>query len=315
MIARFRNLVQHNLAAKIVAVLVAVILWGYVMNDQNPSIEGSFNAQVKLINVPDGYKVTQSTETIKITVKGPRSLFAANGDKNFQAHVDMQDAKSGKGSYKVKVDMPQGFELVEVQPDTVEVELDPIVRRKVRADISVNGSPASGVTVAKVSQASAEVMIEGPSMAVSEVERVIGYVGLTNKNDADFALQVPLTAINNDGREVQGIAIQPASMYVAVQMARGLTKKIVSIRPVTENDLPQNLQLVSMKPNPLQIEIAGAENIISNLTTVATEKISLADVVGNTDKTVKLALPPGVTVTNHDVLVRIVVKEKQNTKS
>lgn len=315
MIARFRNLVQHNLAAKIVAVLVAVILWGYVMNDQNPSIEGSFNAQVKLINVPDGYKVTQSTETIKITVKGPRSLFAANGDKNFQAHVDMQEAKSGKGSYKVKVDMPQGFELVEVQPDTVDVELDPIVRRKVRADISVNGSPASGVTVAKVSQASAEVMIEGPSKAVSEVERVIGYVGLTNKNDVDFALQVPLTAINNDGREVQGIKVQPATMYVAVQMARGLTKKIVSIRPVTDNDLPQNLELVSMKPNPLQIEIAGAENIISNLTTVATEKISLADVVGNTDKTVKLALPPGVTVTNHDVLVRIVVKEKQNTKS
>jgi YbbR domain-containing protein len=315
MIARFRNLVQHNLAAKIVAVLVAVILWGYVMNDQNPSIEGSFNAQVKLINVPDGYKVTQSTETIKITVKGPRSLFAANGDKNFQAHVDMQEAKSGKGSYKVKVDMPQGFELVDVQPDTVDVELDPIVRRKVRADISVNGSPASGVTVAKVSQASAEVMIEGPSKAVSEVERVIGYVGLTNKNDVDFALQVPLTAINNDGREVQGITIQPATMYVAVQMARGLTKKIVSIRPVTDNDLPQNLELVSMKPNPLQIEIAGAENIISNLTTVATEKISLADVVGNTDKTVKLALPPGVTVTNHDVLVRIVVKEKQNTKS
>ena len=315
MIARFRNLVQHNLAAKIVAVLVAVILWGYVMNDQNPSIEGSFNAQVKLINVPDGYKVTQSTETIKITVKGPRSLFAANGDKNFQAHVDMQAAKSGKGSYKVKVDMPQGFELVEVQPDTVDVELDPIVRRKVRADISVNGSPASGVTVAKVSQASAEVMIEGPSKAVSEVERVIGYVGLTNKNDVDFALQVPLTAINNDGREVQGIKIQPATMYVAVQMARGLTKKIVSIRPVTDNDLPQNLELVSMKPNPLQIEIAGAENIISNLTTVSTEKISLADVVGNTDKTVKLALPPGVTVTNHDVLVRIVVKEKQNTKS
>jgi YbbR domain-containing protein len=315
MIARFRNLVQHNLAAKIVAVLVAVILWGYVMNDQNPSIEGSFNAQVKLINVPDGYKVTQSTETIKITVKGPRSLFAANGDKNFQAHVDMQEAKSGKGSYKVKVDMPQGFELVEVQPDTVDVELDPIVRRKVRADISVNGSPASGVTVAKVSQASAEVIIEGPSKAVSEVERVIGYVGLTNKNDVDFALQVPLTAINNDGREVQGIKIQPATMYVAVQMARGLTKKIVSIRPVTDNDLPQNLELVSMKPNPLQIEIAGAENIISNLTTVATEKISLADVVGNTDKTVKRALPPGVTVTNHDVLVRIVVKEKQNTKS
>ena len=315
MIERLRNLVQHNLAAKIVAVLIAVILWGYVMNDQNPAIEGSFNAQVQLINVPEGYKVTQNTDTIKITVRGARSLFAANSDKNFLAHVDLQDAKNGKGTYKVRVEMPQGFELLDVQPESVDVELDPIVRRKVRADINVNGSPAAGVTVAKVSQASAEVVVEGPSRAVNEVERVIGYVGLTSKNDADFALQVPLTAINEDGREVQGVTIQPSTMYVAVQMARGLTKKIVSIRPVTDNDLPNSLALVSIKPNPLQIEIAGAENIISKLDTVNTEKISLADVLENTDKTVKLALPPGVTVTNHDVLVHIVVKSKESNKS
>jgi len=315
MISRFRSLIQRNLAAKIVAVLIAVILWGYVMNEQNPSTEGSFTAQVQLVNVPEGYKVTQGTDKVKITVRGARSLFVSNSDVNFEASVDLREAKSGKGEYKVRVKMPQGFELVDVQPGTVEVTLDPIVRRKVRADINVNGSPASGVTVAKVTQASSEVMVEGPSSAVKEVERLIGYVGLTSKNDADFALQVPLTAINADGKEVSGVTIQPATMYVTVQMARGLTKKIVTIHPVSEADLPAYLELVSIKPNPLQIEVAGAENIISGLTAVNTEKITLADVLQNTDKTVKLALPPGVTVTNHDVLVHIVVKDKKTGKS
>lgn len=315
MISRFRSLIQRNLAAKIVALLVAVILWGYVMNEQNPSTEGSFTAQVQLVNVPEGYKVTQGTDKVKITVRGARSLFVSNSDADFEARVDLREAKEGKGEYKVRIKMPQGFELVDVQPGTVEVNLDPIVRRKVRADINVNGSPASGVTVAKVNQASSEVMVEGPSSAVSEVERLIGYVGLTSKNDADFALQVPLTAINADGKEVSGVTIQPATMYVTVQMARGLTKKIVTIHPVSEADLPANLELVSMKPNPLQIEVAGAENIIAGLTAVNTEKITLADVLQNTDKTVKLALPPGVTVTNHDVLVHIVVKDKKTGKS
>ena len=37
MISSFRSLIQRNLAAKIASILVAVILWGYVMNDQNPS--------------------------------------------------------------------------------------------------------------------------------------------------------------------------------------------------------------------------------------------------------------------------------------
>lgn len=315
MISRFRSLIQRNLAAKIVAMLVAVILWGYVMNEQNPSTEGSFTAQVKLVNVPEGYKVTPGTDKVKVTVRGARSLFVSSEDANFEARVNLREAKEGKGEYKVNIKMPQGFELVSVQPETVEVMLDPIVSRKVRADINVNGSPASGVTVASVTQASAAVTVEGPASLVNEVDRLIGYVGLTSKNDADFALQVPLTAINEEGKEVFGVSIQPATMYVAVQMARGLTKKIVSINPVPGDDLNSSLELVSIKPTPLQIEIAGAENIISNLTAVNTEKISLADVYKNTDKVVKLELPPGVTVTNHDVQVRIIVKDKKTGKS
>jgi YbbR domain-containing protein len=146
------------------------------------------------------------------------------------------------------------------------------------------------------------------------VDRLIGYVGLTSKNESDFSLQVPLTAINADGREVSGLTIQPATMYVAVQMARGLTKKIVTITPVPGDDLDSRLELVAIKPEPLQIEIAGAENVIANLKSINTEKISLADVYKNTNKTVKLEIPPGVTVTNHDVLAHIVVKTKKTSK-
>ena len=315
MISRFRSLVQRNLAAKIVALLIAVILWGYVMNDQNPSTEGSFTVPVQLLNTPEGYKVTQETDKIKVTVRGARSLFVNNKDVDFHAYVDLRGAEEGKKEYKVRVEMPAGFELVDVTPATVEVNLDPIISRKVRADITVNGSPASGVTVASVSQASAEVLVEGPASLVTEVDRLIGYVGLTSKNDTDFALQVPLTAINAEGKEVSGITIQPSTMYVSVQMARGLTKKIVTIKPVAGDDLPENLELVSLKPEPLQIEIAGSETIIANLTSIPTEKVSLADVLKNTNKTVRLELPAGVTVTNHDVLVHIAVKSKKTEKS
>ncbi|WP_303838931.1 YbbR-like domain-containing protein [Selenomonas ruminantium] len=314
MISSFRSLVQHNLAAKIASILVAVILWGYVMNDQNPSTEGSFTAQVQLVNVPEGYKVTQEEEKAKIAVRGARSLFVNSSDADFHAYVDLRGAEAGTNHYKIRVEMPQGFELVDVYPESMEVTLDPIVQRRVRADINVNGSPASGVTVASVTQKSDEVLIEGPSTLVNEVDRLIGYVGLTSKNETDFSLQVPLTAINADGREVSGVTIQPAAMYVTVQMARGLTKKIVTVTPIPGEDLDSRLELVAIKPEPMQIEIAGAEEVIANLKSVNTEKISLADVFKNTNKAVKLDIPPGVTVTNHDVLAHIVVKSRKTSK-
>ena len=53
----------------------------------------------------------------------------------------------------------------------------------------------------------------------------------------------------------------------------------MTITPVPGDDLDSRLELVAIKPEPLQIEIAGAENVIANLKSINTEKISLADVL------------------------------------
>ncbi len=304
-------MIQHNLVAKIVALVVAVVLWGYVMNDQNPAIEGTYNVQIKLKNVPEGYKISQENGTVKVKVRGARSLFVTTNSEDFKAYVDLKDAESGKKAYKVQVDTPQGFEVVDEKPATVEVTLDRIVERKVRAIVNVNGAPAPGVAVAKVSQASSEVVVEGPESVVNEVDRVIGYIGLTGKNDSDFDIQVPLTAINAEGREVQEVVVKPSKMYVTIQMARGLMKKIVTVQAAIADDLDKGYEFVGSKVDPLKIEIAGNEKAISSVDTLMTEKISLAGVTGNTDRTVKLVLPEGIAVTNQEVVVHLLVKEKK----
>ena len=97
-----------------------------------------------------------------------------------------------------------------------------------------------------------------------------------------------------------------------IQLARGLTKKIVLIHAVTGTDLPKGYELAGVKTDPVKIEIAGNEQVISAISSLDTEKISLADVTRNADKSVKLILPDGVTVTNRDVMVHLVVREKKN---
>ena len=271
MISSLRHMIQHNLVAKIVALVVAVVLWGYVMNDQNPAIEGTYNVQIKLKNVPEGYKISQENGTVKVKVRGARSLFVTTNSEDFKAYVDLKDAESGKKAYKVQVDTPQGFEVVDEKPATVEVTLDRIVERKVRAIVNVNGAPAPGVAVAKVSQASSEVVVEGPESVVNEVDRVIGYIGLTGKNDSDFDLKVPLSATNAEGREVQEVVVKPSKMYVTIQMARGLMKKIVTVQAAIADDLDKGYEFVGSKVDPLKIEIAGNEKAISSVDTWMTE--------------------------------------------
>ncbi len=310
MMTRIRLLFQRNLPAKIVALVVAVILWVFVMNDQNPSIDGSFVVPLKVVNAPDGYKISRSDENVKIRVRGARSLFVSASADDFKAYVDLNGAESGKVSVKVQTVLPQGFELIDTQPDMVTFTLDKIIQKKVAADLIVTGASAPGTTVAKVNQNITQVTIEGPESAIAEVARVIGYVGLSG-NSADFSLTVPLTAVNADGKAVDEVKVIPQSTQVAVQLARGLTKKIVNITPIFAGDLANGYVVGGVRVDPSKIEIAGDASVIDPITAINTEKISLAGITKTSKKMVKLDLPEGITVTNKDVNVSIDITEKK----
>lgn len=313
MIQRMKSIVQRNFTAKIIALMVAITLWVIVMDDQNPAVDREYTIGVTLDNVPKGYRIAQDAETMKLKVRAQRSYFVNVDSGDFKAKVDLEGM--GEGTYRlpIHIQMPQGFEVLEMEPGTVEIVMDPYVENQIKAELIVTGSTAPSVTIAKVQQNYDMVTVIGPKSAVEQVSRVIGYVGLTG-NDSDFTLQVPLSAINDQGREVPDVQVVPSLLEVNVQMARGLSKKVVTVRPVLENNLPQGYVVEAVRAFPSSIEIAGSDALIGSMDGIATENISLKD----HDKTftipVKLILPEGITVTNPDVSVNIVISKKKNNK-
>ena len=313
MMTRLRALFQRNLPAKIIALAVAVVLWLFVMNEQNPQIEGSFTVAVDLRNVPEGYKVTQTEKSVKLKVRGARSFFVSAEPEGFKAYADLDGLDSGEHEVKVKAVLPQGFELVDAQPETVSVTLDKIVRRAVRIDLIVTGSASAGYTVGKISQSANTTVIEGPESRVAEVDRVIGYVGLSGNRD-DFTLQVPLTPINSDGKAVDDVELLARTVEVSVQLARGLTRKIVSVHPVLDDVLPEGFTLGEVQVEPTKIEIAGDAALISKVASIDTEKIVISDMKESGKKIVHLAIPNGVAIPNREVTVTVELKPKAQAK-
>ena len=126
---------------------------------------------------------------------------------------------------------------------------------------------------------------------------------------------MPLTAINADGREVAGVTVKPASAEVSVQLARGLMKKVVTVKPILGDDLASGYEVGTVKSDPVKIEVAGPEDILSKLSSIETQKISLDGLTKTTDLNAQLAPPDGVTVTNSSVTVHIEIKAKKKTAS
>ena len=307
MMGRISSIFRRNLPAKIIAFIIAAGIWLFVMNEQNPSIDGSFSVPIAVENEPEGYQISYMENSVKLNVRGPRSLFVSAKEQDFKAYIDLNGVDAGRHNVKVKVVLPQGFELLSVSPDTVEVDMDPIVQKKVHADIIVMGSPAPGSTVAGVEQSIENVVIEGPASLINDVARVIGYVGVTG-NDSDFTLDVPLSAVDRDGKAVHGVKVEPSSLTAEVSLARGLTKKGVVVKPVFSGNLPAGYLVGNVRIDPSKIEIAGEASILKNIDSINTKSIDLSKITKNTKGVYELALPHGITVTNRNVTVSIEVR-------
>ena len=306
MMTRLRSIVQHNLLAKIAAIIVAIVLWLYVMNDQNPAIDGSYTVPVTIENAPDGYLMNASADTVTIRVRAPRSFFVAADRNDFHARVNLADFTEGDKDYTVETTIPYGFDLLSVSPDKVMVNLDRLVQKTLKAELTIGGSPAAGFTVDKIVQDSEAATVEGPRSLVNQVVHIVGHINL-NGQSSNYTSNVTLFALNADGREVAGVTLTPSSMGVTVSLARGLSRKVVEVQAKAQSDLPPQLKLEGITVEPARIEIAGAEDVISKISSISTEEFSLANVRETEKRQVQLALPSGVTVTNPNVTVEIKV--------
>lgn len=303
------ELFNKNLMAKIIALIVAVILWFFVMNEQNPAIDSTFTIPLEVQNAPEGFMVEKGVETIKLKVRGPRSLFALASEKDFKAYADLNSITEGKHSVKVQTVLPQGFDLVTASPETVIFDVDKIIRQDFKVDLAFSGSPDGGMTIGSAVPAVREVKAEGPSAAVGLISRVVGYISLAGK-DGDFSAAVPLVAVSSEGKEVSDVKLTPGSINVDVSMVKGLYKKYVDVKPIVANDLADRYALHTIKIDPAKIDIFGDQRIVEKLDFIETETISLADVTKPVTKEIKLKLPIGITVTNDTVTVKIDITEK-----
>ncbi len=313
-----RSLIQYKFPIKVMALLVAIVLWVLVMNDQNPTVESTINVSLSAVNSPSGNRITYEDKA-KILVRAPRSYFASYDPDDFKAYVNLSGLGEGDHMVPVEVTVPQGFEFIEVQPEKLAVNLDPYIEVQFPPELISTGRVASGYTVAEMRPSSRSVGVVGPKSIVDTVTRVIGYVNLMDNASAPFTAMVPLVAVNEEGETVRGARVHPSSIEADVTLARGVYKKILPINVDLMDDLPSGYEITKVSVSPSQMEFAGDEKVIGSLEDIRTDKISLANIEITDDlisQTVRLNLPEGVVAAaSPNVTVEIEVAKKPKADS
>lgn len=296
----------RNLLPKLLAVLVALIVWIFVMNEQNPPVEGTFQVALGTRNLSEKMVVMEAPETVRVKVRGLRNAIAGAAVKEFRATVDLKGMATGQYNLPVSVALPGGYELIEVMPDKVTVKIEAVRSRQFSIVPRLSGLLATQMQLGKVEVKPAVATITGPQSLLDSVEKVVAPLEIKEPTAA-FSVTSKLILLGPEGTEMKSLTMEPTQVIVSGNLESGSVSRIVDVKTVLIGNLPDGILLRKVFTEPLKLELKGPKSVLDKISTVVTEPVSLTGVIKDVTREVPLQIPPGVTADRKSVMVRITV--------
>lgn len=305
------NFFRRNLMKKLIALVAAFLMWVFVMAEQDPAIDGSYTVPLTISNTP--YELTPicNDKTVSISTRAPRSNFVKYDANAFRVYANLEGLSEGDHVITPQVIMPQGFELTETYPPTVNVKLDSSIERQMPIEIMTTGTIAPDSAVKDIRKSMDFVTVVGPKSYVGQVKRVYSMINFAG-NTSSFELQIPMRAVDDKENPVSNVRVVPSVITVSVDIESGIKKKIVPV--VAELTAPDGWELTKVTIEPAQVEISGAESLVNPIVTLKTEPFIVQTGQKNLKGSLELIVPEGVTVKNAEVTVSAEVVRKPVAK-
>jgi YbbR domain-containing protein len=214
MISFFKRFLLHNLALKILSLLLASGLWLLISRDEEPA-EVALRAPIVFQNLPPQLEI--STETVpvaQIRVRGPERVVRHLEENDVHAEIDLSGAKPGERTFNLssqQIRHPREVAVVQVVPGQLHLTFDTRLTREVAIHPRVTGIFAAGEEIAKVEADPAVVYVTGPQQHVDRVDAAI-----TDPIDATGILGAAVFTTNVYVADPLVQVVQPTSVRVTV---------------------------------------------------------------------------------------------------
>lgn len=150
---------------RLVALVIALILW-FVLSFERRETRSERLVQASITYMRgDEMVILDPRQTVDVTLSGPRESINRVNPFDVSVQVDLRQAEPGTHEVNLSsenVSLPQGLRVDRLQPSSVEVTVDRLVRRELPVEPDVRGEPAAGATRGEVEVVPPVVTVTGP---------------------------------------------------------------------------------------------------------------------------------------------------------
>jgi YbbR domain-containing protein len=188
------RLLFHNFIYKVIAVLVAAVLWAAVQGSS--TVEESLDLPIVLENRPDDLVVVgQSAVEVNLRLVGSRAALRAARRDLSTYPISLEGLSPGEARFPVNneaLQLPTGASVAARAPSTVVLQTEPVVRKKVPVRADVVGTPAPGYKVLAIEVKPAQVTLAGARSSIRRLREVMTERIDLNDIQESFERPIPL---------------------------------------------------------------------------------------------------------------------------
>lgn len=294
------------------SVLVAVIMWAFVMTSTNPSLSKTVRGVPLTIKnqevmQKEGYALVGKDEisSVNVKVEGSRSDLASLSSDDLVASVDLGVPTEGIKTLNIKVDGPSGIKVESTNPSNVNFKIEKIVKKDLPVEIKIPDKLKESKIINVSEQSTKKITVSGLRKNIDKVDKIILNIGKDEYLDGKIH-DIEARPIDKSGKTVANVDLSQNDVSISFDV---LQSKEVEIELDYEESLPKNMEVIEKKYSPNKVVIKGEKSIIDKIDKIKTEKIYLTNLKNNEfEKSLELVVPEAVEINDGDNFINVYIK-------
>ena len=287
------SMFSNDLVNKILSVVIALLLWAYVIGEVNPTTQSQLeNLPVQLLNsetlASRGLIVSGTDQfTVTLTLEGKRRDMVNLSAEEIIIDADLFGFGKGENSIPVVVNVPDNIKIVEIKPAKIKVLVEELVAEPKPVNVQIQGDTPVGTEAGFIQLERSEVLVSGARSAVDTVVGVNATVKAEELNKEASTVNARLAAVDREGNVVNGVKTEVSKLKVTATL---LSVKEVDL--ITEiSGTPAGGLGISSLEVPKTMMIRGPADVLETVTSVQAAPVDLTQISSSQTIPLTITLP------------------------
>ncbi|MGN0362001.1 MAG: YbbR-like domain-containing protein [Bilifractor sp.] len=318
MARRILNSLRSNIGYKLLALLIAIVIWYAVVDTNDPVETASYSVHVTVTNesyISNGkqiYMIEDQYKTVTVYVKGNRSVLKNITADDITVTADLTqivDLNRDPVMVPLTVSVP-GISNTDVtlSRTTIPITIEDVASKEFAVSVDVGSSvPGSSYEVGTTTPNPEKIVINGPESIINEIDTVVAKIDVTGMTQ-DGNRKAELEIMDKSGEALSQETIQDDLVFdggvpdVSVYVDLWKKQSGVALKVEYSGEPAEGYNVSGVSTTPETVTVVGTDEALQNLAddgnviTIPEGYVSVSDASSDVTAEVELSdvLPDGL---------------------